>query len=119
MERARAADPEITVLREMMRAWGDAMGIGYDARCKLRELIEKSGDHPELAAAIQMVLGTRKEPDARRLGKWLQYKKDRIVGGMRLTCHIDSTRGATWWIENINAEPTSEEDPPEVEGVQF
>jgi phage gp37-like protein len=100
MEMARSDDPERTALRDMLRIWGDTMGIGWTHRCKLQDLIDKSNEFPELKAAIETVAGARAPADVRSLGAWAKRNKDRIIDEVRLVNKPDHKHGSEWWVEN-------------------
>jgi putative DNA primase/helicase len=111
MELARSEDPELGALRDLLSAWADTIGIGWDYRLTLPDLITQTGEPrttskgdvlrwPELNAAIRAVIGARGQPDALSLGIWARGRKDRIVGDLKLVNKPNPKGAAEWWIEH-------------------
>jgi hypothetical protein len=95
MADARADDPELGELTEVLSAWAAALGTGrgYTVRDIAGATEERAetvmGEptdfrHPDLRDALARVAGERGEVNTRRLGKWLASREGRIVGGLRL-----------------------------------
>ena len=111
IEAARADDPELNELRELLEAWAEVFGVGKAYRFTLQEIIDEANSEkssgpdprwPRLNSAVRSVAAWRREPaDAKRLALYLRSKKGRIVNGMRFTNDLGSRR-ATWWIEAKN-----------------
>jgi putative DNA primase/helicase len=108
METARADDPELTELREMIEAWSDSMGIGQGYT--VREVADKAGEreqtkigeptdiaHPDLREALTRVAGDRGVISTKRLGKWLLSKEKRMVGRLRFERMGTAHGGAARW----------------------
>jgi putative DNA primase/helicase len=105
MELARAEDPELSALRDVLMAWGGTIGVGYSFRCTMQELIQRSSETtaptdalrwPELHAAVQAAAGRYGPADARGLGNWARNRKDRIIGGLKLTYKPSAKGGSEW-----------------------
>lgn len=111
MEIARADDPELTELRDVITAWADTIGVGRRYRITLSDLLEIAEERlpmgnfewPELNAALSAVSrGRRNENSGRTLGLWARGRKDRIVDGLYLTGSRTSDSGNAqtfWWVE--------------------
>lgn len=97
MEAARADDPSITQLREVLHAWDGALNNDKagDAPAELTagkvkdkaELHDGHGFvHPELRRALTDVAEDRRRGgiDTKALGKWLGRHKGRVVDGLKL-----------------------------------
>lgn len=111
MEIARAEDPELGALREFLVAWADTIGIGYAHRCTMTDVIalinlrdREKLRWPELSASVNAVAGTRGPVDARGLGNWARYRKDRFVGDLRFVSKLDPKGSSEWWIEHKEGE---------------
>jgi hypothetical protein len=118
MELARAEDPELAELNDMLEGWSEAIGVGVPTRSKLNSVItrgtamvrqtdgsELGPAHPVFhAALVGIVQRSEKKPakiDAHMLGKWLQTVKGRIVDGRYFQCKVDTKRGNEWWVEHV------------------
>jgi hypothetical protein len=116
MEAARAEDPELAELNDMLEGWAEAIGAGGDSRMRLGSAISigtsmtKQSDeaeweptHPGLHGAFVAIAQRTKsgKPDALMLGKWLQRFKGRIVEGRCFQCRVDRRRGNEWWVEQV------------------
>jgi putative DNA primase/helicase len=118
METARDEDPELAKLRNMMAAWRGAIGIGYDYARRVREVIEAATEfdvdklaHPELNEALSAVALRGKELNVDMLGRWLRWRKGRIVEGLRFTNKRDDKHGSMWWLEQMDSKKPSDEPP--------
>jgi hypothetical protein len=93
METARADDPELTDLREMLALWADAFGGDARTAKEVADAIQQKeptqmGEptdyrHPDLRDALLRLVGERGEANTRRLGKWLMNREGRVVEGRR------------------------------------
>jgi putative DNA primase/helicase len=118
MEAARAEDPELAELANMLQAWSAAIGEGNATRMKAADVLlkglstsresqhsELEPTHPDFHAALMTIAqrstGRSVEPDGQMLGKWLQKFKGRIVDGQRFTCLPNAKRGNEWWVERV------------------
>ena len=113
MDTTRADDPDRAMLSDFLAAWAKAVGIGWEHRTSLRDLIKLSAsthqgspDHgqlvwPDLYAVVRAVAEVRGQLDVRVLGLWARSRKDRVVNGKRLMNKPDAKGGATWWAENV------------------
>ncbi len=132
MDSARAEDPEIGELSDLLEAWARVMGREYSNRGKLADVILKGSatvrpggqqydfnnpvamepTYPELYSALEALAyratGKRgQKPDARLLGNYLRKFKGKIVDGQRFAMKADDKRGAEWWVEEVKAKPMS------------
>ena len=114
MDTARADDPELAALREVTRAWADAIGTGWVNQLsvpKVLQMIEEGDAHnghdrdhryPELREAILASIPHRGRLNTRSVGKWLARYKGRIAGGLRFNGVSDKHGHAVqWWVEEI------------------
>jgi hypothetical protein len=111
MEAARADDPELGRLRELLEAWAKTLGVGNRYRYTLAEVIKIADEQipmgqsygpewPELKAAVQAVASWRNTPaDVNRLAVWMRGNKGRMVGDWRFVNKSDKKNAAWWWIE--------------------
>ena len=119
METARADDPELETIREVMAAWHDANGpagttcrrtiVLASERCAR---VDENGDHsayasqhglrfPGLHDALARVAMGRSGIDATRLGRWLQSREGRIVDGRRFKRDGTTEGSARWMLEQV------------------
>jgi Bifunctional DNA primase/polymerase, N-terminal len=111
MEAARADDPELGRLRQMLEAWAETLGVGRRYRYTLAEVIKITEESipqgqgyapewPKLNAAVQAVASWRNAPaDVNRLAVWMRGNKGRMVGDWRFVNKSDGKGAACWWIE--------------------
>jgi hypothetical protein len=123
MEAARADDPELGRLREMLEAWAKTLGVGNRYRYTLAEVIKIADEQistgqnyvpewPKLKAAVEAVASWRNAPaDVNRLAVWMRGNKGRMVGDWRFVNKSDKKNAAWWWIEG-------EEKPGERVGAE-
>jgi putative DNA primase/helicase len=128
MEAARDEDPERAELREWLEAWSREIGLGYDNRFRLGDVIIKgtatvqAGQRfdmdtpaateptlPLLYAVLEALAyrssGRRgQKPDARLLGNYLRRFKGRVINGRRFAVKADEKRGAEWYVEEVSSE---------------
>ena len=121
LEAARAEDPELGGLRDMLTAWNDVIGRDAKWRCTTAAAITiinattSRGDlqWPDFNNAVQAVAGKRRFADGITLGQWLRYKKGRVVDGLR----FESNRvggHSYWWVADAqNSEKRGRCQPPE------
>ena len=110
METARAEDPDLSALRDFLSVWVEAIGLGYEPRLTMADVIELINKktindqplHPKLHAAVQAVAGRQGPPDAQKLGVWARGKKDRVVGDLRLANEPDPKGSAKWWVQHTD-----------------
>lgn len=87
-EGLRDQDPDLECMRLMFAAWREIYSDrGVTANEVVKDGLEYSmggGEplHPDLRDALQIACGEK--VNARRLGSWLRYHKDRIIDGMQL-----------------------------------
>ena len=120
MEQARAEDPQLVSLRELLVAWADDLGVGKQhARTAADVLKLVRGDqnpgagaalefgdnevaYPALREAVLAVASSRGRPNARTLGHWFKRHKGRIVVGLRICGEADAHGHAVqWWIDKV------------------
>jgi putative DNA primase/helicase len=119
MEMARAEDPELSALRNMLGAWAEVIGVGWNHRCTLQDIVgacgERNGDEtprwPALLAAVDATC--RGQINPRSLGLWARGQKGRVVGDLRLVNDPDAKGASMWWIEH-----TAGEQRPGLRGSQ-
>ena len=111
MEAARADDPELELLREMLEAWAQTLGVGNRYRYTLAEVIKIADEQiptgqnygpewPKLNSAVQALASWRNSPaDVNRLAVWMRGIKGRMVGDWRFVNKSDGKNAAWWWIE--------------------
>ena len=119
MESARAEDPLLIELREMLEAWAVVFGTGEYTRLKVKDLLLKatatvraseSGEfeatHPELASAVEGIAlrfsrGRSKQIDPKSLGDWLRGVRGKPAGGMKFQCVPSRKGGNEWFVEQV------------------
>ena len=84
-------DPETAKLAALMAAWGDVFG---QTPVKISDLIRKATDtgpdldfndvNPELLDALLEIAGEGRNINSRRLGRWVERNRDRLVDGMKI-----------------------------------
>jgi hypothetical protein len=119
MESARANDPDLERLINLLSAWNDAFGTGISCSRTVSEVLsaieehdtksagngdvsegyEKSFRFSELRDAI-LAVGYRGRVDPRTVGNYFRRNKDRIVGGFKLKNRADKHgHSSDWWID--------------------
>ena len=121
MDRARAEDPDLRTLKDMLSGWVRRLGAdrGYTAREAADFALNAgyattpaavSGGEPEdgraradLLDAMLRAGGSKGAVDTLRLGKWLARNEGRVVGGMRFThgAKTDGHHAIEWRVERI------------------
>jgi putative DNA primase/helicase len=118
MEDAREDDPELGALRNMLSAWSETIGIGWNYRLTLKEVIELAGEmktetgangapsvthlHQQLFEAVHAVARTRHgQLDVSCFGQWARGRKGRFVGPLRLSSKPNAKGGSAWWVEDL------------------
>jgi len=108
MERARAEDPSLVVLSQMLAAWSNALGTGRDTARTASDILklaeDTSGEQdwrwPDLHNAITDVATLRGKISAKSLGNWLRRYKGRIVNGLKFAGEGDKHgHSLRWWVE--------------------
>jgi putative DNA primase/helicase len=108
MEAARAEDPELADLTEMLQLWITAFGAG--SGITLRDAVKQAGQHgksqmgeptepqyPDLLEAMQRASGGKGGIDTRSLGKWLLSREGRPVAGYRFQRFGTASGGIIRW----------------------
>jgi putative DNA primase/helicase len=97
METARAEDPELATLQQVVAAWRDAVGVNvWQTTGELA-----ATDNPLFREALQEVSATRRHGfvgiDTRMLAKWLSRRKGRIIEGLKIVAEFDrKAKQQTW-----------------------
>lgn len=94
MERTREQDPRRETLAAVLYQW---IGVLQHRRVSAKEVIDNSTDfqsastddkrpylHPQFREALLVVAGEAGNINSRRLGKWLNANKAKIVNGLRI-----------------------------------
>jgi hypothetical protein len=102
---------------DLLVAWSDAYGTGFENRVVLRDVIEainetrsvdQSGTRvfakPALRNAVLATMPQQRQPDVKAFGLWLRGRKNRIVGGMWFTNKSES-HGSWWWVDRQGGQP--------------
>lgn len=97
MEQARADDPELSALREMLALWHEAFGsdgVTLNEVAKVTTKVSPTAmgvakddtahlKHPDFADALLRLAGDRGQVSTRRLSGWLRGRANRIVEGKK------------------------------------
>ena len=104
IETSLSDDPETGKLRALLAAWFDVFGDTPTtvAECIKAANLKESQDegtrqHPTLFDACDEIAGERGTVSPRRLGRWIEKKKDRIVDGMAFELTELTTNGVNHW----------------------
>lgn len=112
VDASRRDDPDRTLLRDMLAAWGQVIGVGDAHRKTLREAIA-TAEKTDPAGAGQVVLRwpdfnaavraaakstTRRDVDVSALGQWMKRNKDRRLGGRYFAHHVGAQEVSTWCV---------------------
>jgi Bifunctional DNA primase/polymerase, N-terminal/Primase C terminal 2 (PriCT-2) len=126
LEAARADDPELSGLRDILIAWADVIGIGAKMRCTTATAISiinaynisrSDSQWVDFNNAAQAVAGKQRPADAISLGNWLRYKKGRVVDGLRFESNKVGGYSYWWVADTQNSEkpgkcqPAQDEQP--------
>jgi hypothetical protein len=121
MESARAEDPELNRLRELLRSWRVAFG---DHETTLQNVIDTAKQYhlrdneqvlawPELNAAVRAIADRRGELDVGVFGHCARGFKGRIVDGHRLANRSKPGVTTKWWVEAmVGSVPIPQVAPP-------
>jgi putative DNA primase/helicase len=107
MEAARADDPELTEMREILMLWHQAFGeegktvrdVADDACSRAHTVMGEPTEfsHPELRDALLRVAGDKGNINTRRLGEWLKNHEGRIVSSLKVRRVGEAKGGVTRW----------------------
>jgi hypothetical protein len=93
-------DPETSKLHALLAAWWD---VFEDRVITVAELIRKATDemdfsdiNPDLRAACDEIAGEGQRINSRRLGRWIERNRERIVNNMRLESPGTRNRAREW-----------------------
>ncbi len=108
MEQARADDPELGELREVLELWTQHLGQDAMTTRELADRIEtkqktqigEPPDYlmPDLRDALFRIAGERGGMNTKRLGRWLMAKEGRIVGNRRISRSGAAQGGVFRWM---------------------
>jgi putative DNA primase/helicase len=107
IDRSRQDDPELVLLRQMLCAWRDELGVGKPNKYKASDIIkmvetpETGGEcqRPTLKAPVTEAGTYRGCVSARSLSSWLSRNKGIIAKGLRLAVESDARGYWWWWVE--------------------
>jgi putative DNA primase/helicase len=103
-EKVRADDPSRTILRVIVAAWRDVVGVKRPKTAgELKNIALNSADKDmvfnKAISAVACVHG-RSEIDPVRLGRWLSNNKGRIVNGLKICGEENAhSKQMTWFLE--------------------
>ena len=113
MEAARAEDPEIAALRDVVAAWKAAIGMKmprsagelvaeaetqeWKTEGEYHDKAKPEYKHPELRAAFLMVANDGRNISSVRLGKWLGRRKGRLIDGVKIVAQSDTHAKTMKW----------------------
>jgi hypothetical protein len=113
MDIARAEDPRLIDLQDIMTQWSLVIGTGESSAVtlnKVLELCKEDGDsgydkfdkkYPELYDAICRVASSYgRPPDPKRFGQWATKFKGRLFNGMKLVNKLGHGKVAQWWLQH-------------------
>jgi putative DNA primase/helicase len=115
MEAARADDPELAQLREMLAIWGESLGFaeGFTAAEVVRAAEERERDRngepagfcrPDFRDALVRSFGDRGTISTRRMSRWMGSHEGRIVDGHRFERRGQGHGGLMrWGVRAVNA----------------
>jgi len=97
-------DPETAKLDALMNAW---LYVFEDKVVSVANLIRQAEiesnfnpEKPELQDALLEIAGEGKNINSRRLGRWIERNRDRIVGDLKIISGGPSSRAKVWKIAN-------------------
>ena len=98
-------DPDTDNLRYVIKAWRNQFGTERVSNKHLRQVLRNphyGGQEPSIEEAFGDVLGPKKVT-VQPIGKWLGYRKGRVVDGLRFeSCRVDGDRG--WRLVEIDSD---------------
>jgi hypothetical protein len=106
MEEARASDPKLEALNNILEQWREVIGVGTELT--VRELIERATEHstgewgkpiyrnPDFRAALLVVANDKGAVNSFRLGKWLGAHRDRVVSELVIEAGPQEKGLAKW-----------------------
>jgi putative DNA primase/helicase len=99
MEAARANDPELEVLQNVIVAIAETFGVGKANAKTTAEIV--GSENANLADAISGTNSQGKSVDAVSLGKWLARHVDRIIGKQKLMRISKGNRASLWYVADL------------------
>jgi putative DNA primase/helicase len=111
IDRSRQDDPKLVLLRQMLCAWRDELGVDKVNRYKASDIIkmveppENGGEcqRPALKAPVTDAGAYRGRVSARSLSNWLNRNKGIIANGLRLAAESDVRGYWWWWVEEAGS----------------
>ncbi len=108
IDAAYSLDPETSKLYALMSAWRDTFG---DQRVKVAELIRKATDtvssgfdfnpiNADLFDAVTEIAGEGRSVNSRRLGRWIEKNRGRIVHGLKIVDAGTQDNVRAWIVRN-------------------
>ena len=95
MEAARRDDPVLGNLRAVVAAWKAAIGTDTPLRCgAIKKASDTDGD---LSKALATVASAEAGISAKRLGRWLNRNKDRVIDGVKVVGEHDIVSKQMKW----------------------
>jgi putative DNA primase/helicase len=112
IDRSRQDDPKLILLRQVLGAWNETLGLGRAKRykasdiTKMIELPEGGGEcqHPALRAPVTEAASYRGRVNARSLSHWLNRNKGIVANGLKLAGEDDDRGYKWWWVDRVGAE---------------
>lgn len=95
-----SCDPETNKLRALLQAWEAKFGTTGTTVAKAIREAQKNPDD-DLWAALNEIAGEPTGINSRRLGRWIERHRGRIVEGMRFTRGETVRERIIWHIENV------------------
>lgn len=101
-------DPETGKLRALLNAWFDAFGdtpttaAAAITKAMERREFDREPAHPALFDACEEVAGERGFVNVRRLSRWIERERDRIIDGFVFELTDVRTAGAKHWKVKVN-----------------
>lgn len=91
-------DPETTKLSALLDSWFDEFG---DLSVTVSDLVKGARDHDEgpLLDVLDEIAGERGNINPRKLGRWIERHRDRIVGGKKIEKAGARVGKTTWWVK--------------------
>lgn len=101
IETAYAEDPETAKLGALLSAWHSRFG---DMPRKVAEAIKtaEADQDGQLHAALYEIGGEGGRLNLRRVGRWIERNRERIVEGMRFKDAGTVHRAKRWRVENVS-----------------
>jgi hypothetical protein len=86
-------DPETAKLRALLTAW---RAVFFDTGATVADAITRAETNRDLFDACEEIAGEKGYLNARRLGRWIERHRDRIIDGLAFTLQ-SRTDGKNHW----------------------